>query len=123
MTQSQFPKEQLDSAVEQYVDDYYNYYLEWLFDKPIVTSSQRIEELRAVGLSIHKLIKYVAKNFVTHKFYERMPVSDRVIDIFNIFNQYPYDDIGTYRTDFVFDTQLAPKLIEITCQFSLNAFY
>lgn len=123
MSHAPFSTEQLTAAVNQYVDEYYDYYLEWLFDKPIVTSSERIAALKAVGLSLQKLIKHVAEHFVTERFYERMPVSDRVIEIFNIFNQYPYEDIGTYRTDFVFDTQLAPKLIEITCQFSLNAFY
>lgn len=118
-----FDPETLKKSVNQYVDEYYDYYLEWLFDKPIVTTVTRVDELKEVGISLQKLIQYVAKHFVTEKFYEAMPVSNRVIEILNIFNQYPYEDIGTYRTDFVFDKQLSPKLIEITCQFSLNAFY
>ena len=123
MSKQLFQAEYHEKAVNQYVNDYYDYHLEWLFDAPIVTTAERVDELKAVGLSLQKLIKYVAQHFVTDKFYEKMPVSDRVIEIFNIFNQYPYDNVGTYRTDFVFDTELAPKFIEVTCQFSLNAFY
>jgi hypothetical protein len=69
------------------------------------------------------MIKYVSENFEEKKFDQRMPVSDKVKEILSIFNKKGSYDLGTYRTDFVFDTALNPKFIEITCQFSLNAFF
>tara|TARA_R110001592_G_C13191467_1_gene752754 strand:+ start:535 stop:1779 length:1245 start_codon:yes stop_codon:yes gene_type:complete len=123
MIDSHYAISALHNATDKYVDEYYDYYKEWLFDKPLITDEARVDELKEVGLILHKLIHYMGTHFVTDKFYKRMPVSDRVIEILNIFNEFDYDDIGTYRTDFVFDKQHAPKFIEITCQFALNAFY
>lgn len=123
MNTSKFNRADLARAVEQYTDESYEYYLEWLFEKPIVTSSETIDELKAAGLVLNKMIKYVSSNFIEKQFDLRMPVSDKVKEILAIFNQKDSYELGTFRTDFVFDTDLNPKFIEITCQFSLNAFF
>ncbi|MFT5641738.1 MAG: hypothetical protein ACI9A7_001843 [Cyclobacteriaceae bacterium] len=123
MNTSKFNRADLTRAVEQYTDESYEYYLEWLFDKPIVTSSETIEGLKAAGLILNKMIKYVSSNFTEKQFDLRMPVSDKVKEILAIFNKKDSYELGTFRTDFVFDTEVKPKFIEITCQFSLNAFF
>jgi hypothetical protein len=123
MNTSKFNRADLARAVEQYTDESYEYHLEWLFEKPIVTSSETIDGLKAAGLVLNKMIKYVSSNFTEKQFDLRMPVSDKVKEILAIFNNKDSYELGTYRTDFVFDTDLNPKFIEITCQFSLNAFF
>lgn len=97
--------------------------MEWLFEKPIVTSSETIDDLKAAGLVLNKMIKYVSSNFTEKGFDKRMPISEKVKEILDVFSQKDTYDLGTFRTDFVFDTELKPKFIEITCQFSLNAFF
>lgn len=123
MNTPKFNRDRLDEAVGKYIEEYYEYYLEWLFEKPIATSSETITELKEAGLALNKMIKYVSENFEEKNFDQRMPVSDKVKEILSIFNKKESYDLGTYRTDFVFDTALNPKFIEITCQFSLNAFF
>lgn len=123
MNTSKFNRADLARAVEQYTDESYEYHLEWLFEKPIVTSSETIEGLKAAGLILNKMIKYVSSNFTEKQFDLRMPVSDKVKEILAIFNKKDSYELGTFRTDFVFDTEVKPKFIEITCQFSLNAFF
>jgi hypothetical protein len=123
MNDSKFNRADLARAVEQYTDESYEYHLEWLFEKPIVTSSETIEGLKAAGLILNKMIKYVSSNFTEKQFDLRMPVSDKVKEILAIFNKKDSYELGTFRTDFVFDTEVKPKFIEITCQFSLNAFF
>lgn len=123
MSASKFSRVNLDRAVEKYISDSYQYHLEWLFEKPIVTASETIEGLKAAGLILNKMIKYVSSNFTEKQFDLRMPVSDKVKEILAIFNKKDSYELGTFRTDFVFDTDLKPKFIEITCQFSLNAFF
>ena len=123
MKTSKFNRADLERSVKQYVDESYAYYLEWLFEKPIVTSSETIEELKSAGLILNKMITYVSSNFTEKQFDLRMPVSDKVKEILAVFNKKDTYELGTFRTDFVFDTEVKPKFIEITCQFSLNAFF
>ena len=123
MKTSKFNRADLERSVKQYVDESYAYYLEWLFEKPIVTSSETIEELKSAGLILNKMITYVSSNFTKKQFDLRMPVSDKVKEILAVFNKKDTYELGTFRTDFVFDTEVKPKFIEITCQFSLNAFF
>jgi len=123
MNHSQFDEKTFARSLDQNVDQHYDYLLEWLFEQPIATSLETVTELKKVGLVLNKFIKYFGQNFVEHALYERMPVSEKVKKIITIFNQKDCYDVGTYRTDFVFDKALKPKFIEITCQFSLNAFF
>ena len=123
MNISKLNRVNLARAVKHYTDEYYEYYLEWLFEKPIVTSSETTDELKAAGLILNKMIKYVSSNFTDKQFDIRMPVSEKVKEILAIFNKKGSYELGTFRTDFVFDTDMKPKFIEITCQFSLNAFF
>lgn len=116
-------EQNLITAVKKYITEYQQYYREWQFDQPITTSVDKINELKKAQACLHKLIKHVGLNFVSKGYFERMPVSDKVIQIVTEFNKKESYELGTYRTDFVFDEELTPKFIEITCQFSLNAFF
>lgn len=113
----------LQSALLEYADDSFDYLSQWLYDQPLVASKQSVDDLRQAGICLSKFIRYFGKHFVDKNLYELMPVSDRVKTIMNMFNQRESYDLGTYRTDYVFDRNINAKFIEITCQFSLNGFF
>lgn len=115
---------QFDFALEEYVKEYGPYYRQWLFDKPFAATPEVVSSFQKAGLAIHKFIKFFGENFVEAGLHKHMPVPDRLLHILDVFNRRrPFEDIGTYRTDFVLDRNCNPKFIEITCQFSLNAFF
>lgn len=113
----------LSNALTSYADDSYDYLKEWLYKEPVVVTQSSNAKLRDAGLVLNKFIKHFGTRFCSDHLYELMPVSDRVKHIVDVFNQKDTYDVGTFRTDFVFDTELDPKFIEITCQFSFNAFF
>lgn len=113
----------LSHAVDQFVADRLEYYEKWLFDQPIVTTANRIDDLKKAGLVLNKLIRHAGTHFLEYKEYSKMAISDKAKDILRVFNEKSTYDVGTYRTDFVFTPDAQPKFIEITCQFSLNGFF
>ena len=50
-----------------------------------------------------------------------MPVSDRARQVFEIFNQRSSYDVGSFRTDFVFDQRKCRS--SSTCRFALNGYF
>jgi len=64
MNNLKFNRESLARSVKKYTDDYHEYFLEWLFEKPIVTSSETIDDLKAAGLQgmktayVHRPFEY-----------------------------------------------------------------
>jgi hypothetical protein len=113
----------LRDSVNKYVQESVDYQMTWLFDQPIATHSDRMEGLRRAGLILNKLIHHAGTQFLHHDGYSKMTISDKAKEIMRVFNQRPEYEIGTYRTDFVFGAEAQPKFIEITCQFSMNAFF
>lgn len=113
----------LRAAVNFYTNETSEYLGQWLYDQPLIASKQTVDNLQQAGPYLSKYIRYFGTHFVDKDLHELMPVSDRVKTIFNIFNQREHYNVGSYRTDYVFDRNINPKFIEITCQFSLNAFF
>ena len=87
MNNLKFNRESLARSVKKYTDDYHEYFLEWLFEKPIVTSSETIDDLKAAGLVLNKMIKYVSSNFTEKGFDKRMPISEKVKEILDVFRK------------------------------------
>ena len=107
-------------ALSQFAVENSDYYKQWMFDSPIVVKY----ETAAVAQELQKLVSRAIKEFVNnYSSYEHlMPVSDDVKRVLTIANRKEYE-IGTYRTDFVYDMQRNMRLIEITCRFALNGLF
>ena len=123
MTSSATTHDRVKQAFDRYVDEFHGYYAPWTFDKPITSSLETTNDLKAVGLALNKVIKHVGTNFLSQGYEQLMPVSERACRVFEIFNQRSSYDVGSFRTDFVFDQAKVPKLIEITCRFALNGYF
>lgn len=94
-----------------------SYYHNWSFDQPLILGPQSCQDAERLQKVLHKVIQEFVGNF--SKWEHFMPVSRRIREIIDLFGERPYE-VGSYRTDFVFDRQGRMKLIEITCRFALN---
>lgn len=113
-------KSSLINAIQQHAKDVLPYYQQWLFDEPLLVSQQRFRDTEYLQQIMHKLIIQFVNHYET--FSHLMPLSDDVKSIIDIWSTTEYE-IGTYRTDFVFDAQLQFRPIEITCRFALNGYF
>lgn len=113
-------KSTLSNAVKQLVDEREAYYKQWVFDQPIVLSQSHNKKLERVQKVLFRLINH----FVSHyeQYEQLMPVNQSIKRILELSNKHDYE-IGTYRTDFVYDKQGQVRLLEITCRFALNGLF
>ncbi|MEL7146193.1 MAG: hypothetical protein AAFO69_07480, partial [Bacteroidota bacterium] len=107
----------LEDSVQQFVEERRGYYEQWLFDEPLVVSKKHNDRLKELQKVMHKMITHFVTNY--ESFQHLMPVSEHVAEVLRIMQDQPYK-VGTYRTDFVYDTARQAKIIEITCRFALN---
>tara|TARA_B100000497_G_C7652678_1_gene392754 strand:- start:141 stop:1349 length:1209 start_codon:yes stop_codon:yes gene_type:complete len=110
----------LKESVDIFVEEQMDYYNQWILDEPIFISERYNDNLGQLQRIMHKLIYEFVTNYSSYKFL--MPVSPAVERIIKLFSSKPYK-IGTYRTDFVFDSERQVKLIEITCRFAMNGIF
>lgn len=110
----------LKESVQQFVKTKKAYYKQWMFDEPLVISNSHNNELQRLQKIMYRLIQEFVNNYQQYK--HLMPVSDKIENIINTFNKKEYN-IGTYRTDFVYDENKQVKIIEITCRFALNGMF
>ena len=110
----------LKDSVEIFVKEQIDYFNQWILDEPIFISERCNDDLGRLQKIMHKLIYEFVTNYSSYKFL--MPVTPEVERIIKLFNSKPYK-IGTYRTDFVFDSERQVKLIEITCRFAMNGIF
>ena len=110
----------LEESVQQFIEDKKEYYKQWIFEEPIVISKSHNASMQKLQNVMYKLIKEFVVNYEEYK--EHMPVSEDVERVLTIFKRKDYN-IGTYRTDFVYDENNQVKLIEITCRFALNGMF
>ena len=110
----------LQTALVEHTQTALPYYQQWMLDKPLVISQSRFKDIEKLQIIMSKLIR----SFVTHydQFSHLMPVSTEVAAIIDVWAKYEYQ-IGTYRTDFVFDRDLQCRPIEITCRFAMNGYF
>ena len=110
----------LQQSVQQFIEDKKDYYKQWIFEEPIVISKGHNANMQKLQNVMYKLIKEFVVNYEEYK--EYMPVSNELERVLAIFKSKEYN-IGTYRTDFVYDENHQIKLIEITCRFALNGMF
>lgn len=107
-------------STSEFVRERKDYFKQWIFEEPLVISKSHNDEMAGLQKIMYKLIVEFVKNYPCYK--DLMPVSQKVEEIIGLFNQKEYN-IGTYRTDFVYDSKQRVKLIEITCRFALNGMF
>lgn len=110
----------LEKSVQEFIKGKKDYYQQWIFDEPIVISAAHNADFVRLQKIMYKLINEFVIGYKNYK--HLMPVSVEVEKVLDVFNQKEYK-IGTYRTDFVYDTNNQVKLIEITCRFALNGVF
>ncbi|MFY0593570.1 hypothetical protein [Roseivirga sp.] len=110
----------LVDAIEALVTDKKAYYKQWVFDEPVVVGKSHNEELKKVQQIMHRLITHFVINY--DRYEHLMPVSPEVKRILELSKPYKYQ-VGTYRTDFVYDQNDQVRLLEITCRFALNGVF
>ncbi|WP_218616746.1 hypothetical protein [Arenibacter nanhaiticus] len=110
----------LEKSVQEFIKGKKDYYQQWIFDEPIVISAAHNADVGKLQKIMYKLIKEFVIGYKNYK--HLMPVCAGVEKVLDVFNQKEYN-IGTYRTDFVYDTNNQVKLIEITCRFPLNGVF
>jgi len=110
----------IQTGVDLFIKDHYDYFKQWIFDEPIVLSYAHHLKLAKLQKLMHKLIVEFVTNF--DKYEDSIIINDKVRKIVNELKDVPYE-VGTYRTDFVYDDQKQPKIIEITCRFALNTLF
>jgi len=107
-------------SVNIFVEEKKDYYNQWVFDKPVVVSSEHSLKIERLQKIIYKLILFFVNNF--QEYQDLIIVSPKTKLICEALSNVNYK-VGTYRTDFVFDKHKNPKLIEITCRFALNTIF
>jgi hypothetical protein len=101
-------------------NEYVNYFRPYTFEKPIIFTRQTNQELRSLGRILYKAIAY----FLVHyeDFLTFMPRCERDLEIIEICRKYPYR-VGTFRADFVVDSNNQIKIIEMTTRQPLNGYF
>lgn len=110
----------MQKAVNLFVEDRYDYFKQWIFDEPIIVSYTHHLKLEKLQKVMYKLIFEFVTNFEDYQ--NTIIVSDKIRRIIDELKEVPYE-VGTYRTDFVYDEHKQPKIIEITCRFALNTLF
>lgn len=114
--------EKLRNAVSKFVEEKHDYFIQWVFDEPIVASAGDRKELGKVQNLMFRMISGFVTEYLD-KFQHVMPVTEKELRVIKAFDKKKIYRPGTYRTDFVFDSNRQIKLIEITCRFALNAIF
>lgn len=110
----------LKESVEFFVSEKFDYYDQWILDELIFFSEKSNADLKKLQKIMFKMIHEFVINYKKYK--NLMPVSNEVEQVLEYFHTKPYE-IGTYRTDFVFDDKQQIKLIEISCRIALNGMF
>lgn len=111
----------LEVAFQGFIVEKQTYYNQWIYDEPIVVGPEQARESERLQKVMYKLINEFVLNY-DDSYSHLMPVSDKVRRILSLFGQKEYK-IGTYRTDFVYDSSNTMRIIEITCRYALNAMF
>jgi hypothetical protein len=108
------------TAVKRLVEERKDYYKEWIFDQPVVVSQSHNKTLERIQKVLFRLINHFVSNYDQYE--HLMPVSPRIKQIIELAKTNDYE-VGTYRTDFVYDQKDQVRLLEITCRCAVNGFF
>ena len=100
--------------------DYFPYYRSWCHDMPIIISGERDAELQRLQEILYKACEF----YVTHykEYLDIINYPDKVLEILEYSQQFPFK-AGTFRPDYIIDTNGSIKLCEITSRFFGNGYF
>lgn len=106
--------------MDAFVNEKRSYYKQWLFDKPIIVTAKTQDDMKRLQIILRKSIRFFVDRYESYD--HLMPLGDKARFIIESFANREYK-IGSYRTDFVFDSNNQIQIIEITCRFALNGMF
>jgi len=110
----------LETSLNDHAAAKLEYFQEWMFDSPLIISNDKFNETNKLHSAFYKLITYFVNNYA--KYAHLMPLSADALKVLSCWQHKPFLP-GTFRTDFVFDSENRFRPIEITCRFALNGFF
>jgi hypothetical protein len=95
-------------------------YRPYTFNAPVVMTTETADQLSRLGKILNKAILYLMAHY--EKYLDIFPRSPQELTILEICRNYPYKT-GTFRGDFVIDTDNAIKIIEFNVRQPLNGYF
>lgn len=97
-----------------------DYYFRWYFDRPMVITSQRDEELHRVQELLARSLHYYAEHY--REYLEVIPYEKRVLEILDMTQGKEYH-LGTFRPDYIISRNDEIQVCEITSRFFGNGYF
>lgn len=97
------------------------YYHHWYFDRPMVVSSERDEELRKITLLMNRFLHFYVRHY--REYMTRIPYSPEILRILGYQEEYGVYHPGTARIDYLIDIDGHIKICEITSRFFGNGYF
>lgn len=96
------------------------YLSQWYLETPAIVTSDKYNELRKVQQLLFAAISYFIRKW--DEYAHIFPVPENIRRIITLCAPYPYRT-GTYRPDFLIDTNGQIKICEIGARFPLNGYF
>lgn len=110
----------LKTGFECIKEKYTQYYLQYIYDKPLIMSRETAANMKKLGLILHKIILHLNKFYTNFKNLIPRPINEiQLLEAVSPFTR----DIGTFRTDFVIDQNNYIKIVEINSGQPLNGYF
>lgn len=110
----------LNQEVELFTTDRFAYFNQWMFDEPVLISSEEDQDVKDLQKVLYKFINKFVSDY--DQWAHLMPLNKKSARVVKAFRHRPYA-VGSYRVDTVFDQSGQQKIIETTCRFPLNGFF
>lgn len=97
------------------------YYHRWYFDRPMIVTSERDQELNKVTILINRFLHYYAEHY--KEYLDRISYPDYVLRLLELQEEHgPYHP-SSARIDYLMDTDRNIKVCEFTSRFYGNGYF
>lgn len=97
------------------------YYHRWYFDRPMVVTPQRDEEMHRITALLNRFLHFYADHY--REYLDRIPYSDQVLHFLEMQEERSPYQPGSARIDYLIDTEDHIKVCEITSRFFGNGYF
>ena len=97
------------------------YYHRWYFDRPMVVTPQRDEEMHRITNLLNRFLHFYADHY--REYLDRIPYSDQVLRFLELQEERSPYQPGSARIDYLIDTEDHIKVCEITSRFFGNGYF
>ena len=101
--------------------DLERYYHRWYFDRPMLVSPKRDEELHRITILLNRFLHFYVRHY--REYLDIIPYSPEVLRILSFQEEYGVYRPGTARIDYVMDRDRHIKVCEITSRFFGNGYF